>query len=154
MFWFERSERPKPRARPAGKFRQEFYRKASLVGAVKFGSTAQVGPNFLPKRANCFARAQDLKAGALCEFEYEPREYERRAWRGGAASGEGQRADLWPSSWWAQFLKPPLGAVFLRPNAPTAWCVTGLERRSVVFIGTNCFLKAKTFLRRIYPPPG
>ena len=82
MFWFERSERPKPRARPAGKFRQEFYRKASLVGAVKFGSTAQVGPNFLPKRANCFARAQDLKAGALCEFEYEPREYERRAWRG------------------------------------------------------------------------
>ena len=51
MFWFERSERPKPRARPAGKFRQEFYRKASLVGAVKFGSTAQVGPNFLPKRA-------------------------------------------------------------------------------------------------------
>ena len=101
MFWFERSERPKPRARPAGKFRQEFYRKASLVGAVKFGSTAQVGPNFLPKRANCFARAQDLKAGALCEFEYEPREYERRAWRGGAASGEGQRADLWTSSWWA-----------------------------------------------------
>ena len=97
MFWFERSERPKPRARPAGKFRQEFYRKASLVGAVKFGSTAQVGPNFLPKRANCFARAQDLKGGALCEFEYEPREYERRAWRGGAASGEGQRADLWPS---------------------------------------------------------
>lgn len=51
----------------------------------------------MPKRANCFARAQDLKAGALCEFEYEPREYERRAWRGGAASGEGQRADLWPS---------------------------------------------------------
>ena len=87
------------------------------MGAVKFGSTAQVGPNFLPKRANCFARAQDLKAGALCEFEYEPREYERRAWRGGAASGEGQRADLWPSLVGA-VLKTAFRGGFLRPVKP------------------------------------
>ena len=41
---------------------------------------------------------------ASCEFEQR----ERRAWRGGAASAEGQRGDLWPI--------PILGTIFLPKN--------------------------------------
>ena len=38
----------------------------------------------------------ELKGAAISEFEVARSADERRGWRAGAASGEGQQADLWP----------------------------------------------------------
>ena len=79
MFLFKRAQAAKGKNREGGpgrNFRQEIY----------------VGQVYFREKANCLAFVRDLKTAALCEFERS----EKRAWRGGAASGEGQRADLWP----------------------------------------------------------
>ncbi len=64
------------------------FNSPALCGAIKFmlGAGQLLGPR------------RESKAGALCEFEFAQCADERRAWRGGAASGEGQRADLWPTT--------------------------------------------------------
>ena len=63
------------------------------MGAKIYPALA-AGLNFYAQASKLLGARQDLKAGALCEFEFTQRVDERRAWRGGVASGEGQRADL------------------------------------------------------------
>ena len=49
---------------------------------------------FLWEASKLLCLRGDEKAGAICEFEFMQSINERRAWRGGVASGEGHRADL------------------------------------------------------------
>ena len=65
----------------------------------------------------------ELKGAAISEFEVARSADERRGWRAGAASGEGQRADLWPipilgffAAHFALILRPrSFGYLGLRP---------------------------------------
>ena len=91
LYEFCRRQRRVPRARPAGKFRQEFYRKATTAEQRKVFK-------FMLGVSKLLCLRRKSKAGALCEFEFLQGKNERRAWRGGAASAERQQGDLWPTT--------------------------------------------------------
>ena len=96
---FKQSERRTSRARPAEKFRQEFYRKANPVlgnfyclhllrlwRVTNKATCDQILGGW--NHSNGFLPHRDLQAGALCEFECLW--HERRVGRGGVASAARQ----------------------------------------------------------------